>query len=238
MAAYPQSNLKRTAFGALSAVLLTGIVAIGSTSAESARAGCYGDYVANVNGGTLTSYADGGLGWATSYTFPTSIPAGTYDLNGAGSDAYAGRSQAEAQLNERWYAQLIGANGNVVATSSSTADLQDGVEAASWAGGLGLVSFDTNIVSIRTVHAYQTTADTNSVHPACVGFSALQVAPPTTEAPEPEPELETPVLDATLPDAQPTEPAPQATPTTTAPTTRAPATPAPNSGNNRPAFTG
>ncbi len=190
MALPPRSNLKRYTFGLLAASSLVGAVAVSTGTAISQGATCTGDHIATTDGAVITSFDDAGLGFATSRTYATSIPAGQYDLNAHSSDAYAGRAATETQTSEQWFAEILDAQGNVLATSSATADLADGLEAASWAGGIGLVSLSADATAIRVVHAHQTTAETNSVHPTCVGFAAYEEPTPSTTVPQPEVEPE------------------------------------------------
>ncbi len=179
MATSPHTSLKRAAFAALSATMLAGTLAFGTSIAGSQSGGCYGSPATQFDGPKLGSW-NGGSSFVTSKSFAASIPAGTYDLNGASYDSYEGRAQTPAQLSEKWFAQILDGNGNVLATSGTTGDLPDGIESASWTGGMGRVTLSAPATQIRVVHAHQTPdqSETNSVFPRCLGFSV--VAPPTT----------------------------------------------------------
>lgn len=208
MARSPHISLKRAAFGALSLTMVAGALAFTSSIAGSQNGGCPGSPVAQFGGTKLGSFA-GGSSFATSESYAASIPAGTYDLRGASHDAYEGRDTAPAQLNEKWFAQMLDANGNVLATSGTSADLPDGMASASWAGGMGLVTLSAPATQIRVVHAHQTTdqSEPNSVFPTCLGFSLIA---PTTTSTTPPPVVTTAppvvagVIDTTTPTSAPT----------------------------------
>jgi hypothetical protein len=226
MAASLHANLKRAAFGALSVSMLAGALAFGTSTAGSQSGGCSGSPVIQFGGPKLGSW-NGGSTFVTSKTSAASIPAGTYDLNGASYDSYEGRAQTPAQLSEKWFAQMLDANGNVLATSSTTGDLPDGIESASWAGGMGLVTLSAPATQIRVVHAHQTPdqSEANSVFPSCVGFSVI--APPTTTTTAPPPVVTT------------APPPPQAAVVIETPTPApTPAAPAPAPSPIKPSFTG
>ncbi len=247
MAASLNSNLKRAAFGALSVSMLASALAFGGSIAGSQSGGCSGNPVIQFDGPKLGSWA-GGSSFVTSKTVAASIPAGTYDLNGASYDSYEGRSQTPAQLSEKWFAQMLDANGNVLATSGTTGDLPDGIESGSWAGGMGLVTLSAPATQIRVVHAHPVPdqSEANSVFPSCLGFSVI--APPTTTTTAPPPVVTTdppPVATTDLPPVATTAPPPVVTSATPPPpaavviATPAPApAAAPTPSPIKPAFTG
>ena len=111
MAISPHASLQRAAFGALSVTMLTGALAFGASAAGSQGGGCPGNAVAQFGGTKLGGWA-GGSNFVTSKTYAASIPAGTYDLRGASYDSYEGRAEEPAQLSEKWFAQILDANGN------------------------------------------------------------------------------------------------------------------------------
>ncbi|MBT8241274.1 MAG: hypothetical protein KJN63_08615 [Acidimicrobiia bacterium] len=226
MATSLHANIKRAAFGALSVSMLAGALVFGTSAAGSQSGGCSGSPVIQFSGPKLGSW-NGGSSFVTSKTQAASIPAGTYDLYGAGYDSYEGRAQTPAQLSEKWFAQILDANGNVLATSGTTGDLPDGIESGSWAGGMGLVTLSAPATQVRVVHANQTPdqGDPNSVFPSCLGFSVI--APPTTTTTAPPPVVST---------APPPPPAAVVAPTI--PTTVPAAAPAPAPSPIKPAFTG
>ena len=222
------ANLKRAAFGALSVSMLAGGLAFGASAAGS-QSGCYGSPVIQFDGPKLGSWA-GGSTFVPSATYAASIPAGTFDLNGASYDSYEGRAQTPAQLSEKWFAQILDANGNVLATSGSTGDLPDGIDNASWAGGMGRVTLSAPATQVRVVHAHQVPdqSEANSVFPRCLGFSVI--APPTT----------TTTTTTAPPPVVSTDPPPPAAVVAETPTTAPPAAPAPKPAPSpiKPSFTG
>ncbi|NNE74634.1 MAG: hypothetical protein HKN26_13285, partial [Acidimicrobiales bacterium] len=121
------------------------------------------------------------------YALSTQLAAGRYALTGASYDGYNGRSTARAQTNEVWVADFVSADGTVLATSSTTGDLPDGVEEADWSGPLGSIEVGEPIAAIVVRHGFLTNRSPNSVHPVCIGFTDTTPPPvtvdPTTEVP-------------------------------------------------------
>lgn len=160
-------------------------------------AGCSGDYVNGfgnvafdtVIGNKLVSSSP----TSATHTLGSAIPPGTYDLSAVSYDGYTGRENDPGQFSEQWFAQLLDASGNVLATSTTTGDLADGVAEATWAGGLGQVTVGGTVTQIRTVHAAIGSAAINSVRPVCVGASTVSIdpPPPATTNPPQEPDSDT-----------------------------------------------
>jgi len=116
--------------------------------------------------------------------YPLELPAGTYALDAVSYDGYEQREDISGQTQEQWFAEFLGADGSVLATSGITADLEDGVTEATWSGAIGEVTLAEAATTIRVVHAAPGSASVNSVRPVCVGATDTSTPPPT-EAPAP-----------------------------------------------------
>ncbi|MDW3176942.1 MAG: hypothetical protein R8J94_06120 [Acidimicrobiia bacterium] len=118
----------------------------------------------------------------TSREFALSSPleAGTYVLDGVSYDGYPGREMIDPQPREQWFAELLSADGTVLATSSVTGDIADGVQEGTWSGALGEVSIDQTAVKVRISHASPGSISINSVRPVCLGATGGPVAPAPT----------------------------------------------------------
>lgn len=175
-------------------------------------AGCGGDHANsfgsvafdNVIGNKLLSSSP----TSATYGLGSPIPPGTYTLSAVSYDGFTGRAGDAGQGNEQWFAELLDGSGNVLATSGVTGDLADGVEEASWSGGIGQVTINGTATQIRAVHAAIGSASVNSVRPVCVG--AQLVAPPDTTPPETTPP-ETVPPETVPPETVPPETVPPAT---------------------------
>lgn len=195
---------------------LAGGLAVAAAPAGSQSTSCSGTSfnlplgigVLNDRTATVLSYV--AFDWVTSRTYPvTPIPAGTYAIDARSYDGYDARATVPAQPFEIWKAELLAADGRVLATTGTTGDIADGVIEAWWVGSLGTITIAEPATQIRIVHGYLANdASPNSVNPVCLA-GTLQVPPtiPTTTAPP-----------TTLPPVS-TVPPTTAPPATTAPST-------------------
>lgn len=122
--------------------------------------------------------------------YAISLGAGTYTLNGVSYDGYDKREEIGPQTQEQWFAEFIGSDGSVLATSGITGDLEDLVNEATWSGAMGEVTLGAAATAIRITHAAPGSDSVNSVRPVCVGATnnaepSPEPAPTTTEAPAP-----------------------------------------------------
>jgi hypothetical protein len=179
----------------LAAAVAAGTVVVGSVlgiagvvSAQSEPlSNCTGDV--QVNFGT-EFFGLEGFGNRLMSTSPTSrefalaepLPAGTYDLSGVSYDGYTNRELTPPQTLEQWYAELLSADGTVLATSGTTGDIDDGVDEGTWSGLLGEVTIAEPATTVRTVHAAPGSANANSVRPVCLGATGGPVAPPAPDS--------------------------------------------------------
>ncbi len=145
----------------------------------------------------------------TTEVVAVSLPAGTLNIPEAISwDGYIGRSGVPIQLSERWELQFLDAGGAVIATSSPTVDVPDGLERGEWIGSLGSVELPVPASGVRanlrndlppndtpnSVHVSGVTLcfdDPSVVPPVCLDGDGIQVAP---------------AADGTCPPAGPTVP--------------------------------
>ncbi len=192
---------------------------------------CSGDIVetlGNVDFGTTGKVYSNTLGpdRVTSRSFAVSVPAGTYNLVATSYDGYNDRPNSATQANEIWVADFV-SGGTVLATSSPTVDLADGLE-ATWKGPIGTVTLPSDVDTIVVRHGFLTNLSPNSVKPICIGFTDVTPPPQTTTVPETTvPDTTTP--DTTVPDTTvPDTTTPDTTvPDTTTPDTSIPATTVP-----------
>ena len=205
------------AFGAL-VVLLAGWFVLmmfdeGDVGAQAgpSPAACGGDFASSFGSVGFNSVVGDKLQSTspTSRTFNLSspIPAGTYSVTAVSYDGYDGRSATQGQTQEQWFGELLSAGGAVLARTTSTGDLADGVEEATWVGGIGQVSLAETATQIRANHSAAGNPAVNSVRPVCIGATLL--APPPTTPPVTEPPATT-QPPTTLP-APPTTEEPPAT---------------------------
>lgn len=191
-----------------------------SVAQESQIPACSGDYTGlwpNAgfgNNWTASIYAFK-EGRPTSRTIDALVPAGTYQVSAVSYDGYEGRSSTSpAQDFEEYFLEFLDSEGNVLATTGATADLESGVEEAFWSGPVGEVTLGADAVAVRATHLYADQAiGTMSVMPSCFGATAVAVTTTTT--------TEAPTTTTTEPVTTTTE-APTtsiAPPTTVAPTT-------------------
>jgi hypothetical protein len=133
----------------------------------------------------------------TSRTFNLVAPlsAGEYALSAVSYDGYPDRDLVTAQPYERWFAELLSADGSVLAQSGTTQDIQDGVLEDTWAGAIGIVTIADTATQVRIVHAFQGGPNPNSVEPVCVAATEI--------LPEPEPEAPTSSVTVTFQDEGP-----------------------------------
>lgn len=117
------------------------------------------------------------------FALSTPLEPGSYVLDAVSYDGYPGRETIAPQSGEQWYAELVTADGTIVATSGVTGDLADEVEEATWSGALGEVTIDQKATTIRTVHAAPGSPSVNSVRPVCVGATRNEPAPTIEPAP-------------------------------------------------------
>ena len=151
---------------------------------------------------------------------PAPLPPGSYAVNAVSWDGYSGRA-AISQPAELWYVEMLDHDGTMlVRTSHTTEDIPDYVEAATWAGGLGTISWTgADAVAVRVAHGGIGRPTPNSVVPICVGFEAV-TDQSTTTVPTTLPTTTTTTPPTTL-SSSPSTTAP-APPTTVSPTTTEP----------------
>ena len=104
------------------------------------------------------------------YELATVIPAGSYAVNAVSYDGYSTRESIPSQPQEQWFAELLDAEGGVLATTGPTADLEDLVVEASWSGSVGSIEIAGDATSIRVLHLAPGSPSVNSVRPVCLGF--------------------------------------------------------------------
>lgn len=192
-------NTRTIGFSAAAVMLVVAslLTMAGSVSAQSGPG-------ANCTGDSVTTFGTNYFGfenWGNRIfsTSPTSreflltapLAAGTYALDGVAYDGYNGRDLTDPQPREQWYAELLGADGTVLATSGTTGDLEDSVIEATWAGALGEIVINDAAVSVRIVHASPGSVSINSVRSVCLGATGG----PVQVEPEPEPLPSTIVVD-------------------------------------------
>ncbi|MEQ8842749.1 MAG: hypothetical protein RIB98_17340 [Acidimicrobiales bacterium] len=135
------------------------------------------------NAGAAATIVAGNSGYDRSKTVSAAIPAGEYAVIAASLDWYTGRSGTALQAFEQYVLEFIDADGDIIATTGLTADLEDFVEQASWTGSVGTVVLDRDAVAVTASHAYQNDAavkaigEAQSVQPSCFGVTNLN---PTT----------------------------------------------------------
>ncbi|MFQ5558245.1 MAG: hypothetical protein ACE5GB_12160, partial [Acidimicrobiales bacterium] len=134
---------------------------------------CGGTYVQTFgttgypSGSGLTSF-DITADWVTErvWALDNPIPAGSYDLSAITYDGYDDRPTVVTEPNEQLYIDFLDVDGNVLATSGVSGDLDDGVIEATWSGTLGQVSWTgASATRVRTVHAFPGGEITNSIRP-------------------------------------------------------------------------
>jgi hypothetical protein len=182
-------NNKLAAVVAAGAVVLGAVLGVaGVVSAQSEPLSeCTGDV--QINFGTeffgLDGYGNRLMSTSPTvreFALSTPLPAGTYDLSGVSYDGYINRELTPPQTLEQWYAELVSADGTVLATSGTTGDIDDGVEEATWSGLLGEVTIAEPATLVRTVHAAPGSANANSVRPVCLGATGGPVVPPAPDS--------------------------------------------------------
>jgi hypothetical protein len=223
----PRVALFTTVAVAASMVAGVGVVSANSGSLPSQCAGDYQyewsgwGYARHGSGTIVSPGSNAALGYPTRRPVAVDMPAGTYDISAAAYDGDADRATDSPQLDEQFHLEFVDADGTVIATTGSTADLPDEVEEATWAGSVGRVVLDRPAVTVRAVHSFTGggPGTVNSVMPVC--FGADIVAPPvtttTTIVEEEEEEQTTPTTEA--PTTTTAAPEPETTTTTAAPTT-------------------
>ncbi|MDY7105169.1 MAG: LPXTG cell wall anchor domain-containing protein [Actinomycetota bacterium] len=145
----------------------------------------------------------------------TALEAGEYTFDTYSWDEHPNRPYDTPQASERYYVELIDADGNVVGSTGATTDLPDDV-----VRGESYDTFEVTLtgtaVQMRIIHI-QDYITTGSVVPGCLSVSAVVDI-------EPEPEPEPPTTVPTPPTTTPPIPPATTPPTTTPPTTAAPTT--------------
>ncbi len=176
----------RTLGFSAAAMLLVVVSVLTMAGSVSAQAGpgatCAGDNTTTFGSGYFGLENFGNRLMSTSMTsreFALAAPleAGTYVLDAVSYDGYPGRELLDAQPREQWYAEVLAADGTVLATSGVTGELADGVEEATWSGSLGEITIDQTATAIRTLHAAPGSISVNSVRPVCIGATGGPVAP-------------------------------------------------------------
>lgn len=202
----------RRTIAALTAALCVGslLLLAGPAASQSGPDGSCTDTVLSMQAGFgdrgQALYSDTNFGFdSRRHVLVEPIPAGTYDFNAVSYDGYLERDTTAPQPNEQWFAQLLDADGNVLAQTGATADLEDLVLEDTWTGPIGTVSWDgPDAVAVFIVHAAPPGATSpNSVEPVCLGATPDPVditqattttvaSTPTTEGPEVLPRIITP----------------------------------------------
>ncbi len=204
------------AFGALVALLAGWFVLMmfddGDVGAQAgpSPAACGGDYASSFGSvGFNTVVGDKILSTSpSSRTFNLSnpIPAGTYSITAVSYDGYTGRAESQGQTQEQWFGELLSSSGAVIAQTSVTGDLADGIIEATWVGGVGQVTLTETATQLRANHAAPGTPAINSVRPVCIGATLL--APPPTTPPVTEPPTTQPPTTEPAPPTSGEPPAP------------------------------
>ena len=161
----------------LSFVLLVAPLALLATTngaAASGAGGCDGDHVVVLDQ-RVDSRVGSPLPHSISATFPSVIPAGTYELTVVTFDGYEGRSASD-QPNEQVVLHLGSA------TFGPTPDLPDGDEHATATAG-GEIELAGDVDTLVVTHRLTDTDDNNSVGVACVALT--EVTPPPPPPPPP-----------------------------------------------------
>ena len=188
----PNNGRKRTnkIVGGVVMVLL--VASVGLFTAVSAQtgpsSGCSGDVVTEFGTDFFGPGRDETVLFSTgttSRTFALTAPlaAGEYALSAVSYDGYPLRDAAAPQLQEQWFAELLSADGSVLAQSGTTADVADGVLEDTWAGAIGTVTIADTATQIRISHAAPGTVSPNSVEPVCVAATEITPPPVTPEIP-------------------------------------------------------
>jgi hypothetical protein len=182
-----RTTTKRLGRG-VAALLVIALGMVGLATAVSAQTGPSGDCTGDV----VTSFGNDFFGTgrpeislfsvgtsSRTYTLATALPAGEYVLNAVSYDGYPNREVVSAQPDEQWFAEYLAADGTVLATSGTTADITDAVVEDTWVGGIGSVTIAQEATELRVTHAAVGASNPNSVRPVCVG--ATEVVAPTPE---------------------------------------------------------
>lgn len=111
------------------------------------------------------------------YPLPSALEPGEYALSAVSYDGYPDRGNVPAQPREQWFAELLSADGTVLATSATTADIADNVVEDTWAGAIGTVTIATTATQVRISHAAPGADGVNSVRPVCVAATAVAQVP-------------------------------------------------------------
>ena len=118
----------------------------------------------------------------TSQTTAFALPAGTYEIGAVSTDGYPLREETQDQPTEQWYAEFLAADGSVVATTGTTADIATGIEQGIWSGSIGEVTLTSDAVTVRAVHATPGSPSPNSVRAVCVGATPIEGPPSAFES--------------------------------------------------------
>jgi hypothetical protein len=139
---------------------------------------CSGTYVGVWPGVGFDSFvstiATNQVGVGTSVSISVAVPAGEYDVSAATYDGSTSRSGDGNQQFEELFLEFIDSQGDVVATTGSSFDLNDYVEEAEWLGSMGSVVLVRDIVTVRATHTFagQVVGSPQYVHslsPVCFG---------------------------------------------------------------------
>ncbi len=117
----------------------------------------------------------------TERTYNYDLAAGTYEISAVSTDGYEGRDVVN-QSEEQWFAQFLAADGSVLATTDTTADVEDEVRIGLWSGSIGEVTLEAAATSVRLVHIAPGAASPNSVRPVCLGATPTGDAPVNLES--------------------------------------------------------
>jgi len=117
--------------------------------------------------------SDSALNHSTS-NVSVNIPSGIYDVYEYAWDGYVGREN-DSQPYERFVTKFYDNQGNLIATSNQSTDLQDNVSFADWSGLVNSnLVLSTNIYDVQGWHPDWYNGDSaNSVFPGCIALKRI-----------------------------------------------------------------
>jgi len=147
---------------------------------------CGGSQVFDVAGGTGVELYDVSGYDVRNYDLGFSLAPGRYDIETSSFDGYPGRKDvplAQQEKSERWWAEFLDADGNVVgALPGPTTDLPDDVDSAEVLDSFDAVQLTGTATAVRLV-LIKDFLSLNLVHVGCLGFQRLVDPTTTTVAP-------------------------------------------------------
>lgn len=168
----------------LAAVLVVVLATFGVFTAVGAQTGpsanCSGDVVTQLGADffgagrediTLLSIGTN----SRTYDLSAPLAPGEYALSAVSYDGYPNRDVITPQPQEQWFAELLAADGSVLAQSAATADITDAVIEDTWSGAIGTVTITSTATQVRVSHLAPGADGVNSVRPVCV--AATEIVP-------------------------------------------------------------